>query len=81
MLLPDKHIRISESLLGLSAFILQRLDKPKAVDDLAELLSDAVESKDFPTIHGIDHISLAATFLFAVGLLEQTDEGLLIRCD
>jgi ABC-three component (ABC-3C) system Middle Component 6 len=81
MLLPDKHIRLSESILGVSAFALQRLDTSKSIDDLLQLLDEAVEAGTFPTKHGIDHISLAATFLYAIGLLKQTDNGSLIRCD
>lgn len=81
MLLPDKHIKLSESILGLSSFVLRKLNKPRTVDELVRMLAKANETADFPTAHGIDHLTLAAAFLFSIGIVQGTDEGAIKRCD
>jgi hypothetical protein len=78
-LLPEKHVRTGESLLGLGALVLATLaNGPKTVDslwaDMKEL--DAVKRR----VHGsvtLDSVVLAVDFLFAVGAVSLTPEGLL----
>ena len=78
-LLPEKHVRTSESLLGLGAVVLVVLEgKPKNLDtlwtDMKEL--DTVR----PRIHGtvtLDRVVLAVDFLFTVGAVTLNSEGLL----
>lgn len=81
MLLPDKHIKLSESILGLSAFILGQLDEPRTIDELVTGLAKANQSRTFPTAHGIDHVVLASAFLFSIGIVQCTDDGAIERCD
>ena len=78
-LLPEKHVRTSESVLGLGAAVLASLEAgPKKLDTLwADL-------KEFETIkrrvHGtvtLDSVVLAVDFLFAVGVVTLDSEGLL----
>jgi len=79
MLLPEKHVRTSESLLGLGALALSSLaTEPKNLDtlwcDLKEC--DPVKRR----IHGsvtLDSLVLAVDFLFVVGAVQLNHEGLL----
>ena len=34
MLMPDKHVKFSESLIGLGSFVLESLDEPMSIDAL-----------------------------------------------
>ena len=78
-LLPEKHVRTSESLLGLGALVLGTLASgPKTLDslwaDMKEL--DAVKRR----VHGsvtLDSVVLAVDFLFSVGAVALNPEGML----
>jgi hypothetical protein len=78
-LLPEKHVRTSESLLGLGALVLVSLaTEPKNLEtlwaDMKEL--DPVKRR----VHGsitLDSVVLAVDFLFAVGAVTLNREGLL----
>lgn len=74
MILPQKHIKLSESLFGLGGFILGLLDTPKDVDRLWEDFIESVESNSFPTQHSFDNFILALDYLYIIGLLD-TDKG------
>ena len=80
MLLPDKHISLAESILGLGAFLLGELSAPTSVDKLYQRVCKAREAQELPAYHDFDAVMLALTFLFVVGLIEQTDTGGVQRC-
>jgi hypothetical protein len=75
MILPGKHILISESLLALGGLILHRLKSPSQVEELwfwfDQLSKEEVVSKN----HSFDHIVLALDFLFAIGLVKIDTKG------
>jgi hypothetical protein len=75
MLLPAKHIKLSESLLGLSAFILEKLNKPKTVDLLWNELNGAIKKEEYPAEHSIENIFLTLDFLFLIGLINLDENG------
>ena len=78
-LLPEKHVRTSESLIGLGALVLATLElRPKTLDSLwGELKElDAVKRR----VHGmvtLDAVVLTIDFLFSVGAVSLNSEGLL----
>lgn len=72
MILPNKHIDIKRSLLGLGARIIERLQRPRTVTSLWE------EVRELPGIGTFENFSLALDFLFIVGAVELR-EGLLQR--
>ena len=80
MLLPDKHIRIAESLLGLGSFILESLVIPKTVDELWDDFKRFHENKELPGFVSFENIILAIDFLFAIGAVTENQEGKLCRC-
>ena len=80
MILPKKHIRLSESLFGLGAAIINLLSTPKDIDKLWEDFNNNIESGDFPTYHSFDNFLLALDYLFIVGLIDIDKGGELYRC-
>lgn len=69
MILPSKHVRVEQSLIGLGAVILARLERTRTVSSLW----DAVRDDDV----SFDRFSLCLSFLFGVGAVEF--DGPLLR--
>ena len=72
MILPDKHVALPHSLLGVGATILARVTKPMTVS----ALWDAVRSA--PEVGAYGRFILALDLLYAVGALEFSN-GLLSK--
>jgi len=81
VLLPDKHVKIGESILGLAALVVVNLERPLAFDKLMAVLSPKFETPEWPAYHNTETVSLALCFLQLAGLIEVTPEGDLYRCD
>jgi hypothetical protein len=81
MLLPDKHITLAESILGLGSFVLgELLERPQSVDRLYKTVSEASESPTLPAYHDFDALLLAILFLYSIGIVEATENGGLKLC-
>jgi hypothetical protein len=80
MLLPDKHIKIAESLLGLGSFALEALDKPKTIDHLWSEFRQIQTDGGFPAYHSFENLVLAVDFLFCIGVVSEQDNGYLAKC-
>ncbi len=80
MLLPDKHISVAESILGLGAFILSQLERPRSVDQLHNLVLEANGTNQLPAYHDVDSVSLSILFLYTIGAVEMTTSGDICRC-
>lgn len=81
MLMPDKHIRFAESLVGLGSFVLEVLDEPKTIDELWILLGRHEASDTFPAAHSFENLVLTIDALFAIGALtEDVQTGVLRKC-
>lgn len=79
MLLPSKHIRLSESLFGLAGYLLRLLDTPVTVDELWWKFSKVNNSRHLPAFHDLDNVILALNFLYTIGAININDQGLLIK--
>jgi len=64
MIIPNKNIRLQNSLLGMGAYILDMLRTPQTVSSLWEIVK--TESK----INSFDKYILTLDFLFMLNLLE-----------
>lgn len=63
-LLPDKHLSIGTSLLGVGATILRKLDRPSSVTGLWDRCRQSEETANFGRfVQGLD-------LLFALGAVE-----------
>ena len=74
MILPTKHIRISESLIGLGGYLIKLLNEPMSVDELW-LKYDKVNNKKFPAYHDFDNIVLSLNLLFLLGIIDLNEKG------
>ena len=80
MLLPDTHIRLSESILGLGAVVLSFLDRPRTVDDLYLKVKAACADGSLPAFHDFDSVTLAVLFLYMIGAVERGENEAIRRC-
>ena len=81
MLLPDKHITIAQSLIGLGGFALERLSKPKTIDSLWSEFQEVNNTPLFPAYHTFENLVLAIDFLFIIGTIKDDGNGKLTICD
>ena len=80
MLLPDKHIKLSESIIGFSSFVLETLSRPCTVDEIWEKFQSARESKEYPVKQSFDNLILTICFLYSIAAIELKDNGKLEKC-
>lgn len=81
MLLPDKHITLAESILGLGAFIIgELLERPQSLDRLYEKIVRARESPSLPAYHDFDSLLLAILFLYSIGAVDLNQNGNIHLC-
>lgn len=74
MILPTKHIRISESLIGLGGYLLKLLSEPMTIDDLWIKFSK-YNNKKYPAYHNFDNLVLSLNLLFMIGIIEINNNG------
>nr|WP_295898877.1 ABC-three component system middle component 6 [uncultured Bdellovibrio sp.] len=79
MILPSKHIRLSESYIGLGGFILSKLKRPTAIDKLWTDFQKVANSNTFPANHSFDSFVLTVDILYSLGLVEMDTHGKLQR--
>lgn len=76
MILPSKHIRFSESLLGLGAVLLNIINEPKSIDEIWIKYSEINNRKNkFPAYHNFDNIILSLNYLFVIGAVSIDKSG------
>lgn len=73
MILPTKHLTPGQSLLGVGARLLERLDRPKSVNQLWE------ESRGDASVATFDRFILALDLLYLVRAVELTDGRLRVN--
>ena len=81
VLLPDKHLRISECVLGLAGLVLAHIVRPTRFDALWAKVREKMGSPEWPAVHGVENFVLALCFLFSIGLIEVSSDGEIFRCD
>jgi hypothetical protein len=75
MLMPTKHIKTENALIGVGAEILKLLDREKTASRLFSDLQEDRHENELSTIH-FDWFLLAVDFLFAVGAI-RFESGLI----
>lgn len=68
MLMPTKHIKTENALVGVGAELLGLLDRDKAVSTLFRDLQEKRRENEMSTIH-FDWFMLALDFLYSVGAI------------
>jgi hypothetical protein len=84
MFMPDKHIKMSESLLGLGGYLLSALEQPQTIDQLwARYRSDADNERSLLG-HSFENLVMALDTLYAIGAIEASNndfnDGVIRRC-
>lgn len=80
MILPTKHSKIEQTLLGFGSYILQVIEQGTTVDILwNEYLKD-LDNKEFLAKHSFDNLILTLVFLFSIGAIEEKD-GVIYKCN
>lgn len=74
MILPDKHIRVNDSLLATGGLLLRSLERPKTVSTLWD------SAKKIPTIESFKKFTLTLDFLFIIGAI-KLEKNMLRRAD
>ena len=80
MLLPDKHIRIAESILGVAGLVVATIKQPTSLDELMVKLSPVFDTPKWPASHGVESVVMALCFLNSIGVVDVTATGDLVRC-
>jgi hypothetical protein len=73
-LLPHKHVRFSDSTLGVAGKLRSMLDQPRSIDELQVLL-DHARSQGWPGRAILGDIIGALNVLYALGEVEMGAEG------
>lgn len=73
MILPDKHVPPSDSLLGVGAVVLGRLGEPKSVTALWEVI------KADPHVATFERFTLTLDLLYLLGAIDMRDGQLAKR--
>jgi len=74
MILPTKHIKLSNSLLSVGAILLKYINETRTVTSLWN------EARNLPEIKTFDRFTLGLDFLFMLGIVDFKD-GLLRRLE
>jgi len=78
---PSKHVRLDESLLGVSAAVIAVLDQPEPLDSCVAKVRHWVSGRGAKTSHlHASNICSALLFLYAIGALEVTSAGEIMLC-
>jgi len=77
MLMPQKHIDLYESLIGLGAIIITTIGKnSKTLDTIIEKVNLWIEKNKIKKIYNnIDNILLSIDYLFSIGAIDMNEEG------
>lgn len=79
MILPKKQLSIYESYFGFGAFLLGAIKEPILVDDLWKYYKDAYDKNIYPVLFGYDQFLLALDYLYIIGSICITENGLINR--
>lgn len=76
MIMPKKHISLSESYIGFGAFILKTLSKPMTVDKCwSEIYKKYIIKGLLSKKHSFDSLILTLDLLFALNIVDINDRG------
>ncbi len=78
MILPKKHLDLSESIFGFGAFLLQQLQKPMTVEALWEYYRTAYYNHRYPVKFSFDQYIITLDYLFMIDAIKKSEEGMLV---
>lgn len=76
MIMPKKHISLSESYIGFGAFILKVLSKPMTIDECwTKIHNKYIDKGLISKKHSFDSMILTIDLLFALNIVNINDKG------
>ncbi|ETI87974.1 ABC-three component system middle component 6 [Clostridium butyricum] len=78
MILPKKHIKLSESLFALGALVLEQIDNPKTVDEIWDNISQKQDI--ISAANNFDNLLLTLDYLFSLGIITLNQKGGITKC-
>lgn len=78
MILPKKHIKLSESLFALGALVLEQIDSPKTVDEIWDNISQKQDI--ISAANNFDNLLLTLDYLFSLGIITLNQKGGITKC-
>lgn len=75
MILPSKHIRLHECILGVGAVVLELLSKPMDIDEIREAIDASARKGKIPARPSFENIILAINILYAMGAISADADG------
>ena len=77
-LLPHKHVKFSESLIGIAGFLRSEvLSQPRTIDEILSIFES--KASNHPGKPTFTQVVLAIDVLFAIGEIELAEEGRIVR--
>ena len=73
MIIPKKHIEISDSLFGIGGVIIDKLKRNSDIDELIKEVLKFINEKK--TYIDIDRVVLAMDYLYTIGVIDFDSEG------
>ncbi|ASJ22494.1 ABC-three component system middle component 6 [Brachyspira hampsonii] len=80
-ILPNKHLKMYESLIFLSGLILKMLSNPTSIENIWQNVNKINKNKKYNTIYSFDKVIKAVDMLYIIGLININKDGLLEKCD
>ncbi|ADU32523.1 ABC-three component system middle component 6 [Evansella cellulosilytica] len=82
MILPQKHIKLSESIFAMGAIIYSLLDDNKSVgvDELWERLKSKNQNEKIIDNYSFDKFIISLDYLFTIGIINSNEKGGLTKC-
>jgi len=80
VLLPDKHLRLSESILGFAGLVLSLVAGPMPFDALWKRVREQTDTAAWPASQAVEDFVLALCFLYSIGAVDVSSDGELFRC-
>lgn len=75
MILPKKHLSISESFFGFGAFLLKKLKSPTSIDDLWQYYKDSYINKKYVVKFSFDQFIATLDYLYMIGAIKDNGKG------
>ncbi|MDO4926748.1 MAG: hypothetical protein Q3980_13960 [Turicibacter sp.] len=77
MILPKKHVKLSESLFAIGAILLTTLKDNPSVDKIWNTISN---DKNLNITISFDNFILALDYLYTIGAIDINEKGGVYRC-
>ena len=77
MILPSKHLKKCESLIGLASIILDQINKTISLEDLWAKFEKINNTDKCPTYHSFDNFILSIDLLFLLNKVQLIENKLI----